>query len=48
MMKAILSSGTSVLTRVTRRNILEDDLLHSLLPVFFHPHFRKAEKAAVS
>jgi hypothetical protein len=29
MMEAIRSSETSVLTRVTRRNILEDDILHN-------------------
>jgi hypothetical protein len=29
MMKAIRSSQTSVLTRATRRNIPEDDILHS-------------------
>jgi hypothetical protein len=31
MMKAILSSQTSVLTRVTRRNIPEDGIRHSHL-----------------
>jgi hypothetical protein len=29
MMEALRSSGTSVLTRATRRHILEDDILHS-------------------
>jgi hypothetical protein len=31
MMQAIRSSETSVLTRVTRRNIPEDDILHSFV-----------------
>jgi hypothetical protein len=35
MMEAMRSSETSVLTRATRRNILDEDILHCIFVVIF-------------
>jgi hypothetical protein len=46
MMEAILSTGTLVLTRVTRRHIPEEGLLHSHLPQIVHLE-RRLEQSSV-